>query len=316
LIKLVAGLPAELPHPVCVVLHLAPFSRSMLPAILDRRCALTVQTAEHDAKLRTGHVYVAPPDRHLLVRDGRVELTRGPKENGVRPAVDTMLRSMAEGWGSRAVAVVLSGALGDGSDGAQYVARAGGAVFVQDPEDAIVSSMPEQALAKVGDDATVLAVDDIGPALAALGPVMDARTEGGDVERPGDLIAESKNRPDGPATGFTCPECSGALWEIHEGGVIQYRCRIGHRYSDDAMLVEQGSAVEAALWSALEVLEERAELLRRIAAQRAQSRPTTQRNLERAADDALARAELIREALATGIEPADAFAVPVTGADR
>jgi two-component system chemotaxis response regulator CheB len=309
LIKVMTALPADLPHPVCVVVHLAPSSRSVLPAILDRRCRLTVVIAEDDARLEAGHVYVAPPDRHLLVHDGRVQLTQGPKENGVRPAVDTMLRSLAAGYGPGAVAVVLSGALGDGSDGARIVAREGGTVIVQDPEEAIVPSMPERALATAGEGAIVLGTDEIGPALAALGTVPDDRLdEVMEVERPGDLIEQSRRRPEGPATGFTCPECSGALWEIREDDVVRYRCRIGHSYSEDAMLVEQGSAVEAALWSALEVLEERAELLRRVADQRAQAHPATRRSLERAAEEAAARAELIRQALVTGAEPADAYA--------
>jgi len=308
LIKVLGGLPGNLPHPVCVVLHLAPSGPSMLPEILDRRCPLTVVAAEDTAEILPGHVYVAPPDRHLLVRDGRVELTRGPKENGVRPAVDTMLRSLAGHHAERAVAVVLSGALGDGSDGARIVAQAGGTVIVQDPDEAIVPSMPQRALATVGERAIVLPSKDIGPALAALGAGTGER-EDVPVQPPGDLIEQSKHRPDGPATGLTCPECSGALWEIRDGDVVRYRCRIGHSYSEDAMLVEQGSAVEAALWTALEVLEERAELLRRVADQRASAHPATRAGFERAADDAVRRADLIRSALTSGSEPADAFAV-------
>jgi two-component system chemotaxis response regulator CheB len=307
LIKVVTVLPATLAHPVCVVVHLAPSSRSLLPAILDRRCALTVVTAEDGAALLPGHVYVAPPDRHLLVDDGHVQLTRGPKENGVRPAVDTMLRSLAAACGPGAVAVVLSGALGDGSDGARIVAREGGTVIVQDPDEAIVPSMPERALATTGEGAIVLGAAKIGPALAALSAAPEGGMEEADVNRPGDLIAQSRHRPEGPATGFTCPECSGALWEIRDGDVVRYRCRIGHSYSEDAMLIEQGSAVEAALWTALEVLEERAELLRRVAEQRAIAHPTTRGSLERAAEDAMTRADLIRQALVTGTEPADAF---------
>jgi two-component system, chemotaxis family, protein-glutamate methylesterase/glutaminase len=307
LLKVMAALPGDLRHPVCIVVHLPPTGRSLLPQILDRRCPLTVVTAEHGARLRPGHAYVAPPDRHLLVRDGHIELTRGPKENGVRPAVDTMLRSMAAAVDGRSVAVVLSGALGDGSDGARIVARAGGEVIVQSPDDALVPSMPERALASVGDDALVLPAEEIAAVLAALG-APESREEG-EVSRPGDLIEESRHRPAGPATGFTCPECSGALWEIRDGDLVRYRCRIGHAYSEDAMLVEQGSAVEAALWSALEALEERAELLNRIAELRAQRHPGAQRSLKQAAEDALTRADLIRRALTTGAEPADAFAV-------
>lgn len=168
LIKVLAGVPSGLPHPLCVVVHLAPSGRTLLPEILDRRCALSVVSAKDEAALLPGHIYVAPPDRHLQVRGDCIELTRGEKENGMRPSVDVMLRSMAAVWGDGAVAVVLSGALGDGSDGARIVARAGGTVIVQDPGEAIVPSMPATALATVGGAATVLPSGEIGPALGAL----------------------------------------------------------------------------------------------------------------------------------------------------
>ena len=124
--RLVADLPADLDAAVCVVLHIPPTGRSLLAPILARHSALTTVVAEHGVRLRAGTIYVAPADQHLLVRADAVELSRGPKENGVRPAADPMFRSLARAWGSRAVAVVLSGALDDGAAGAAAVAEAGG----------------------------------------------------------------------------------------------------------------------------------------------------------------------------------------------
>lgn len=310
LIRLMSELPAGLPHAVCVVLHVAPSGRSMLSGILDRRCRLPVSAAQDGEPLRAGHVYVAPPDRHLLVREDHVVLSRGPKENGVRPAVDVMLRSLAACHGPAAVAVVLSGALGDGSSGASAVVRAGGMVIVQDPDDAMVPSMPEHALAAVGRPDLVLGAARIGMALGELSPDPPGMRDHGFVGAPDKLIQESRRRPEGPATGFTCPECSGALWEEREASVVRYRCRVGHAYSEDAMLVEQGSAIEAAMWAALKALEERAEMLQKIAGRRSASRPRTHESLTAAAVDALERAELIRRALATGGQATDAFGVP------
>ena len=274
LTKVLSGLPAGLPHVLCVTQHVAAAVPSALPVILGRHCSLPVSAAEHLAPLKAGHVYVAPPDRHVIVVDGRIELTRGPKENGVRPAIDTMLRSIA-GCGPRGVAVVLSGALGDGSGGASLVLQAGGDVFVQDPEDALVSSMPERALALVDGGARVLSADEIGHALAALDDVKEA------------------------------------IWEIREGDAIRYRCRVGHAYSEDAMIAEQGSAVEAALWSALEVLQERAELLRK-AAERQDPNTRLRAHFHAAADDADVRVQLIRRALGTG-DDENALSVPTDG---
>jgi two-component system chemotaxis response regulator CheB len=305
LIEVLSALPAALPHAICVTQHIPASSESVLPDILDRHSALPVTVARHNARLNAGCVFVAPPDHHLVVNDGRVELSRGPKENGVRPSVDTMLRSIAA-CGPRGAAVVLSGALGDGSDGAAVVLQAGGTVFVQDPDEAIVRSMPDRTLALVDGGATVLAAVEIGAALAALDGAEEKEV---DVEVPSEAVPPEEARPEGPASGFTCPECNGAIWEVDEGSVRRYRCRVGHVYSEDAMLDAQASAVEAAMWAALEVLEERAELLRKVAERRG-SHAGLRERFTAAAADADARAALIRRALAGG---GNALAADIAG---
>jgi two-component system, chemotaxis family, protein-glutamate methylesterase/glutaminase len=166
--RLFGRLDGDLPAAVLVVLHVPATGHSLLAPILDRRTALDARVAKDGEVLTRGRVYVAPADRHLVVADGRVRLERGPKENAVRPAVDPMLRSLAADYGDQAVAVVLSGALGDGSSGALAVKLAGGTVIVQDPEDAMVPSMPESALRAVGEADAVLTADAIGPELSRL----------------------------------------------------------------------------------------------------------------------------------------------------
>jgi two-component system chemotaxis response regulator CheB len=166
LARLVAGVPAGLPHALCVTLHVPATRTSALAEILDRACGLPVAAAIDGEPLRGGRVYVAPPDRHLIVGRERIALSSGPREHRVRPAIDPMLRSIAECHGPAGIAVILSGALSDGVDGAHRVLRAGGAVIVQDPRDAIVASMPEHAVALVDGGALLLAADAIGPALA------------------------------------------------------------------------------------------------------------------------------------------------------
>lgn len=168
LIRLVANLPGDTRAAFLVVLHVPATSRSLLAPILDRRGALTAEVAVEGEPLRADRIYVAPPDRHMVAEDGRIRLLRGPKENGSRPAVDPLLRSLAAVYGPAAVAVILSGALGDGSDGAAHVKRAGGTVIVQAPADATVPSMPESALATVAAVEAVLPAAEIGPALARL----------------------------------------------------------------------------------------------------------------------------------------------------
>jgi two-component system chemotaxis response regulator CheB len=158
----IGALPADFPGALLVVLHIPPTGRSLLAPILDRAGALPVDVARAGARLERGTVYVAPADRHLLVRRRTIRLSDGPKENGARPAADPLFRSLAETWGTRAVAIVLSGALDDGSAGVIAVKRAGGTVIVQDPRDAVASGMPESALAATTPDHVVPAGEIAG----------------------------------------------------------------------------------------------------------------------------------------------------------
>jgi two-component system chemotaxis response regulator CheB len=211
-----------------------------------------------------------------------------------------MLRSLAEDAGARAVAVILSGALGDGSSGAAAVAAAGGTVVVQDPADAIVPSMPERALEAVHGSARVLPALEMGPELARLAAEAAMTAEELTMRDADTPVEQSRERPDGPPTGLTCPECNGALWAMPDAsGRPRYRCRVGHAYSEDALVGAQGDRVEEALWTALEVLEERAELLERIADRHGSTRPRSRDLMRAAAEDAMQRAELLRRALAS-----------------
>jgi two-component system chemotaxis response regulator CheB len=307
LIRVLRVLPDDLPAAICIVLHVPATGRSLLAPILDRRTELSVSVPSDGEPLRPGHVYVAPPDRHLTVAAGRLELGRGPKENGVRPAVDPMLRSLAAAYGEHAVAVILSGALGDGSLGAVAVKQAGGTVIVQDPDDATVPSMPESAISAVDEVDEVLTAGRIGQALQRLaGAAPEIREEL--VMAPAEeSLEDTSDAPGGPPSAFTCPECNGPLWEVSEGDLVRYRCRVGHAYSEDSMMVEQGSAVETALWSALEALEERADFLNRMSARHRERRPQLHHRFAGAADDARERAELIRRALGIRGEAPRAF---------
>lgn len=296
--RLVTELPAGLDAAICVVLHIPPTGRSLLAPILDRDTALTAVLAEDGAPLRAGTIYVAPADHHLLVREDRLELSRGPKENNVRPAADPLLRSLAQSWGPCAVAVVLSGALDDGAAGAAAVANAGGVVLVQDPGDALVPGMPSAALSAT-DAAEVWPLAQLAGAVEQLvaSEIPQLREEDTVTTEPDPAMAMGgPTRPDGPPTGFTCPECRGPLWEHKEGQLVRYRCRVGHAYSEEAMVDSQNSTVEAALWTALEVLEERAELLNRIAA-RPGTHPRSRARFEEGAREAAARAAIIRRVL-------------------
>ncbi len=312
----IGALPADIDAAICVVLHLPATGKSLLAPILARRTQLGTAVAVDGEPLVAGRVYVAPADFHLIVEQGRIALSRGPKENGARPAVDAMLRGLARHYGPRAVAVILSGALGDGSAGSAAVAAAGGTVVVQDPADAVVASMPESALRAVGGEAMVLPVAEIGSAVATL--AAERRAIGEDVAmvpNAPEPLEDPVATPEGAPIPVSCPECRGPLWANAAGGVTGFRCRVGHAYSEDALVAAQAEGVEAALWTAVEMLEERAELLRR-AARRGGDPSAVRRQLELGAVDAVRRARLVRQALvAAPDDPASLGVESVGGAE-
>ncbi|MGY1704655.1 chemotaxis protein CheB [Geodermatophilus sp. SYSU D00697] len=307
--ELLAGLPAGLPAAVLVVLHMPPSSRSALPEILDRVATLPVRAARQDAPLERGTVTVCVPDHHLMVVDGRVALTRGPRENGHRPAVDVLFRSTARTAGPRVVGVVLSGALDDGTAGMVSIRARGGVGVVQHPADAMYASMPQHALEVAGAEYAV-PVAEMG---ALLGRLVTEEVEVDDVQPPTELMEtetamaeldgdafEDAERP-GVPSGFGCPSCHGALFSITEGAMERYRCRVGHAWSPEALAQEQSQALEGALWMALRGLEERAALslhMGRRAAERGHSH--SERRFRQRHDEAQDAAALLRGLLHRG----------------
>jgi two-component system, chemotaxis family, protein-glutamate methylesterase/glutaminase len=260
----VAALPPDLDAAVLVVLHLPAAARSRLPEILGKAAPLPTERAVDGAPLAPGRVLVAPVDTHLLVRDGRVLLSSGAKENGHRPAVDVLFRSAARWLGPRAAAVVLSGLLDDGAAGAAAIAVQGGAVLVQDPEEALFESMPQRARAAVP-QAQALPVRDIARALP---DVLRQRADRPSTTLSRDLVLEtdmaqmdegavSGIESPGRAANVSCPECHGAMTRVQTGAACHYRCHVGHAYGPASLLQAQAELSEAALWTAVASLEER-----------------------------------------------------------
>jgi two-component system chemotaxis response regulator CheB len=266
---LVALLPGDFPAVILVVLHLPPSGTSVLPQILQRSGMLSARQAQEDARLEGGCIYVAPPDRHLLVEDRHARLDHGPRVNGHRPAIDNLFQSAAQAYGAGVAGLVLSGVLDDGAAGLMAIKRHGGLTMVQDPETALYDDMPRHAIEQVQpDDVGTIAELAALMADAAAPPPEDPGTASGDPREDPVIAADrgsSDNPQPGDTTGLTCPECNGAIWESFEDGLIRLRCRTGHEYGPETFVAAQSDRVEAALWTALRTLEERAALHRRIA---------------------------------------------------
>lgn len=309
LARIFEGLPRSLPAAVFVVVHSSPTGPGLLADLLDRRSPLTVRRARDGEEIRDGRGYVAPPDRHLILRGSTVHLSRGPRENGFRPAVDPLFRSAARAFGSRVVGVILSGGLDDGTAGLLHVKRRGGIAVVQDPDEALMPSMPQSALRYVDVDHRVRAAE-IPDLLARL--ARDGSGEEVDVAEPAPDEFERdelEGRLMGDSTPFSCPECGGAL-RVDDGDRIeQYHCHVGHRFTSEALVHRHGEELEAVLWHALRALEESAELRRRMAgrARRMSLGGIAERYDEQAAAETR-RADLIRRAIGEG--PVDTADVP------
>jgi len=268
--SLAASLPADFPAAMLVTMHLSPGIHSALPQILDRAGPLPAISAVHGAPLTPGVIHVSPPDRHLLVDDGVLVLTKGPTENGHRPAINATFRSAAVAAGPRAVGVILSGSLDDGALGLRAIVDRGGAAVVQDPADALYAGMPESALAQVATE-HVLPIREIGPALDKLVRIpwepfpVEPASPGLLLE---DRIAHDGVRPGAttPRPGYTCPDCQGTLTEMagESGRHGHYRCRIGHAWSAEALLGARDAEFQRALWTALRSLDEKAALAARL----------------------------------------------------
>jgi two-component system chemotaxis response regulator CheB len=306
--SMLALLPAGLPATVLVALHLPASSRSYLAEILARACALPVRPARDGQTLMPGEVLVAHPDAHLLVLDDKVVLGHGPKENGSRPSHDAMLRSAALARGPRAVGVVLTGLLDDGAAGLHVLERHGGLCLAQDPDEADFPSMPRAALRAASSarslpltalaQEVVRAVNEVPP------PAPDVPEElwQQDLAELQSALGRSPLMDDGSHPGepspYACPDCHGVLRSVPDSTVLRFRCRTGHAWSAENLVAAQDGDVEDALWTALRVLEERAEMSRRLADMAVDNgREWSRAHFENRAEEADKSAELLRQVL-------------------
>lgn len=268
--NLAAGLPTDLPYAYLMALHIPAGAPSILARIVDRSGPLPAATAEHGASLQPGHIYVARPDRHLLVADHGIVLSQGPTENGHRPAINALFRSVALAFGPRAFGILMSGVLDDGVLGLAAIRSRGGTTIGQSVDDALFPALPAKAR-----EAGVLdhdaAAADMGEMLKKL-----SQREIKELDMEPDARMEFENRIAmtsrfstnfdtqelGPASGYTCPDCNGSLVSI---GERHFRCRVGHAWTPESLLTARDDEVESALWVALRSLQEKAKLARQLA---------------------------------------------------
>jgi two-component system chemotaxis response regulator CheB len=268
---ILGALPEDLPAAVLIVFHIPSRGIGLLSTVAAGAGKLQVRQAADRMAIERGHVYIGAPDHHLLVVDGEIRLGHGPRENLVRPAIDPLFRSAAISYGPRVIGVVLSGLLSDGAAGLNAIKRCGGRALVQDPDEAIADEMPLSAIRATEVDLVIPAAR-LGDALSDL----TRQPPDPAVPIPPDLLLEvdiaAGERIDSekllgvadPAP-LTCPSCGGVLSTVRAGKPLRFRCQVGHAYTAEALAKDQESKVDEALRIALRIIEERAELVSRMA---------------------------------------------------
>jgi two-component system chemotaxis response regulator CheB len=309
LLTLAGVLPPDLPAAVLVVLHTSA-RPSALPRLLGRRGPLPADQATDGAPLQPGRIYVAPGEHHLLVARGHLHVVQGPQENGFCPAVDPLFRSAAKAYGPHVIGVILSGHLDDGTAGLLAVKRHGGLAVVQDPDEAFAPGMPRSALAYVAVDYT-LPLASMGPLLGRLAAVVAEAAEHMPDDAPEMASADHgvldvTDGGEGTPAPFSCPACGGVLSEVRDGGLVCFRCQVGHRFSPESIAADQQAALGHTLWRALTALNERVLLLQHLAREARRRRdPLARRRFEAQARAAEVQKEQMRQVLRAVTEAGD-----------
>ncbi len=266
--KLVSKIPSDFPAPVFIVNHMgAHTTGEALVKVLNENGTLPCQHAQDQQVFKSGHIYLAPSDQHMLIVKDKILITKGARENRSRPAIDPLFRSAAVAYGNRVIGIILTGYLDDGTSGMMAIKRCGGICIAQDPEDASYPDMPQSVIANVGVD-YCLSVVEIGVLLSDL----VTRELPPSKPVPEDIVIEAKiaqrvlsDLPSVEALGdqvpFNCPDCGGVLWQMAEGTLLRYRCHTGHAFTFSALLTQQTVKIEETLWVALRMFEERQNLL-------------------------------------------------------
>lgn len=270
---LVSRLPGKLDTAIFVVLHLSPNRPSRLAEILTQCGSLPAHCPEDGEAIQPGRIYVAPPDRHLLIERGRIRLNNGAKVNRARPAIDPLFWTAAEVYGPRVLGIVMTGVLDDGTAGLAAIKARGGIAVVQDPEEAQFPDMPKSALKAVAVDyclpiagiANLVANPEQVKAKTSFPASPEVLALEAQISLQGTADIPTLNHLGKPSV-YSCPDCHGVLWEIQDGKLLRYRCQTGHAYSARTLLVSQVEDKEDELWMVLRSLEEIEHLSNQLAA--------------------------------------------------
>jgi two-component system, chemotaxis family, protein-glutamate methylesterase/glutaminase len=270
-VELCAQLKQDINAAVFVVLHLPKMSsRDSLTYRIQKNTAFTCKMAEHNDTIKRGYVYIAVPDKHLVIKRNKIILGEGPPENRWRPSIDVLFRSAAAAYDGKVTGIILTGLMQDGTSGMLAIKRCGGTCIVQDPDEAEYPDMPQAVL-------NAMEVDFCVP-LIKMGAILQEKSKNGiDGSHviPDDVRAEAEIaervalgietvKAIGELSTFTCPDCGGILFGMKSDGISRYRCHTGHVFNQKELSKKQNEALENTLWIALRMLDERKSLLEKM----------------------------------------------------
>ncbi len=299
LISLVKLLPEDFPASVFITVHVPAEGTSNLPTILRRASQLEAVHPRYHEAIRQGYMYVAPPNWHMTLEDTGVVLVAGPRENGVRPAIDPLFHSAAATFGQRVIGIILSGSRDDGTAGMAAIKAHGGITIAQDPDEAGFSSMPKSAIENVNID-YVYRIADIATLLIQLTKAIGenqkdktlAQTNGSETSINLSAKETTWNYQ------FSCPDCGGVLLPQQEGSYLHFQCEVGHKFSPQTLLADQEKLIENALWVAARALGEKARLTTKLADQMRERGSTSETVVfDQQSQSAYADAETIKKVL-------------------
>lgn len=269
--ELISQIKPDINTAIFIVLHLAGKGISeLLMHRLQKFTPYKCKIAENEETVQSNTLYIAPTNHHMLIKEGQVLIGQGPAENRWRPSIDVLFRSAAASYGSSAIGIIITGLLNDGAAGMSAIKRSGGICIVQDPNEAEFPDMPLAVLDTIEVDHCVslsemgLLISEITKNSVGTNPIpQDVIAEAEIAERASTSIDHVKQL--GNHSVYACPDCGGGLWHVQDGIIKRYRCHIGHSYTEKDLLVKQSEALEATLWVALRMMEERTNLLTKMA---------------------------------------------------
>ena len=266
--QILSDVPRGLNAAYLIVLHSAFDASNSYAKSLEKSVELTVVTAEDHMEIRPDMVIIAKPDHHLFVRDSKVLLSKGPRENLFRPAVDVLFRSAAVAYKNHCVGILLTGRLNDGASGLSAIQQCGGLTIIENPDTAEYSSMPSYAKETMDID-YIVNLEDMANVIVSVASenLPQSKTIPIPIIKENDIAMRIKSQIGlqetlGKQVPISCASCGGPLWKIEYSNQDRYRCHVGHAFTQEALLKSQDSSLEEALWVSVRTLEEKRTLMK------------------------------------------------------